>query len=188
MRTILRRRGNGAGADRGFTMVELMITLTVLAAVMVVLMTVIYAAQRSKMSTANRVESAQAARVALDMMTRDLRSAGYRADLDFLLTPQPPIAYIDSLQVLINADLAPWPDSLPGKLPGIPAAYSPTGFPRPFPLDATAWQPVKKYLTGAEVVRWTLDANNDGKVDSLDWTVANGQDAQRTPNRNDYVL
>src|SRR5438105_1229559 len=52
-----------SGMDRrGFTLVELMITLTVLAAVMVVLMTVIYAAQRSKISTSNRVESAQAAR------------------------------------------------------------------------------------------------------------------------------
>lgn len=41
---------------RGFTLVELMITLTVLAAVMVVLMTVMYAAQRSKTATSNRVE------------------------------------------------------------------------------------------------------------------------------------
>ena len=54
-----------AATAGGFTMIELMITLTVLAAVMVVLMTVMYAAQRSKTATSNRIESAQGARIAL---------------------------------------------------------------------------------------------------------------------------
>jgi prepilin-type N-terminal cleavage/methylation domain-containing protein len=175
---------------RGFTLVELMITLTVLAAVMVVLMTVMYAAQQSKTSTSNRVESTQGARIAVDMMARDLRSAGYGADLDWIAAPQPAVAYIDSLQVLINANMRPWPDGQPYVLPGPgqPQAYEPTGSPKPFPLNGTIWQPPMKYRGGAEVVRWTLDANNDGKVDSLDWTVPDGLDAQRTPNRSDYVL
>src|SRR5262245_9621815 len=112
---------------RGFTLVELMITLTVLAAVMIVLMTVMYAAQRSKTTTANRVESTQGARIAVDMMARDLRSAGYGADTDPIpgIAPQPPIAYIDSLQVLINANLVPFPDSLPSLVGGTPQAYQP---------------------------------------------------------------
>lgn len=172
---------------RGFTLIELMITLTVLAAVMVVLMTVMYAAQRSKTSTANRVESTQGARVALDMLARDLRSAGYGADID-AATPQTPIAYIDSLQVLLCANLYPFPDSLPDHPMGVPHAYDPAGWPRPAPLNGTAWQPPQKYRRGAEIVRWTLDVNNDGKADSLDWQDADGLDAQRTPNRNDYVL
>jgi prepilin-type N-terminal cleavage/methylation domain-containing protein len=172
---------------RGFTMVELLITLTVLAAVMVVLMTVMYAAQRSKTATSNRVESVQGARIAMDLLARDLRSAGYGADQDWA-TPQPPIAYIDSLQVLINANLYPWPDALPDQIKGGPQAYQPTGWPRPAPLNGTAWQPAIKYRTGAEIIRWTLDVNNDGKPDSLDWTDVDGMDAQRTPNQNDYVL
>jgi prepilin-type N-terminal cleavage/methylation domain-containing protein len=172
---------------RGFTLVELMITLTVLAAVMVVLMTVMYAAQRSKTSTSNRVESTQGARVAIDMLARDLRSAGYGADLD-AATPQPPIAYIDSLQVLICANLYPFPDSLPDKPMGVPHAYQPTGWPRPAPLNGTAWQPPQKYRRGAEIIRWTLDVNNDGKADSLDWQDTDGLDAQRTPNPGDFVL
>lgn len=189
MHTRLRHPDSRRGTDRrGFTMIELMVTLTVLAAVMVVLMTVIYAAQKSKTSTSNRVESAQAARIALDMMTRDLRSAGYGADQTYLALPQPPIAYIDSLQVLLNANMAPQIDSLPGMLPAPPAAYLPTGSPRPYPLNGTAWQPPKKYLTGAEVVRWTLDVNNDGNTNATDWADADGMDAQRTPNLNDYVL
>ncbi|HKQ58552.1 MAG TPA: FG-GAP-like repeat-containing protein [Candidatus Eisenbacteria bacterium] len=177
-----------ARSARGFTLVELMITLTVLAAVMIVLMTVMYAASRSKTSTSNRVESDQSARVAMDMLVRDLRSAGYGADMDYTTQPQPPIAYIDSLQVLLNANMAPFPDSLPGLLPSWPQAYSPVGFPRPYPLNGTAWQPPIRYRGGAETVRWTLDVNNDGKSDSLDWTAFNGLDAQRTPNRSDYVL
>src|SRR5690349_12542083 len=87
--------------DRGFTLIELMITLTVLAAVMLILLVVMKAAARSKTETGNQIEASQAARVALDMMSRDLRSAGYHADLDYLAAPQPPIAYIDSMQVLI---------------------------------------------------------------------------------------
>src|SRR5688572_6880085 len=97
-------------ARRGFTLVELMITLTVLAVVMIVLMTVLQAAQRSKTQTSNQIEASQAARAAMDLMTRDLRSAGYGADLYWLAAPQPAIAYIDSLQVLINANLQPFPD------------------------------------------------------------------------------
>ena len=173
---------------RGFTLVELMITLTVLAAVMIVLMTVMYAASRSKTATSNRVESEQSARIAVDMLVRDLRSAGYGADLDYTIQPQTPIAYIDSLQVLINANMRPFPDVLPGVTPLWPQAYDPAGAPRPFPLNGTAWQPPIRYQTGAETIRWTLDVNNDGKSDSLDWTAFDGLDAQRTPNRRDYVL
>ena len=158
-------------ARRGFSLVEMLITLTVLATVMIVLMTVMYSAQRSKAATTNQVESTQGARIAMDMMARDLRSAGYGVDLDWTALPQPPIAYVDSLTVLINADMSPWPDSLPGHPMGIPQAYRPDGLPRPFQLNGTTWQPPIKYRRGAEVVRWTLDANNDGAVNASDWTV-----------------
>ncbi len=176
------RRPSTAG---GFTLVELMITLTVLAVVMVVLMGIMYAAQRSKTATANQMEASQAARVALDMLTRDLRSAGYGADLDWLTQPQPPIAYIDSMQVLINANLTPFPDDT---VPKPPLAYIPTGTPKPFPLNGTPWTPPIKYRRGAEITRWTLDVNNDGQVNASDITSPNGADAQHTRNPDDYVL
>src|SRR5207302_11391673 len=84
------------GAERGFTLVELMITLVVLALVVVVLTTVMLTAQRGKVLSSNRVESSQPSRIALDMIARDLRSAGYGVDRD--ATPaQPMIAYMDSL-------------------------------------------------------------------------------------------
>lgn len=177
--------GGPAKDRRGFTLVELMITLTVLAVVMVVLMSVMYAAQRSKTTTTNNIESAQSARAALDMMSRDLRSAGYGADITYSPTPQPPIAYIDSLQVLINGNFSPWPDDT---VPKSPLAYNPAGNPKPFPLNATAWQPPTKYRRGAEIIRWTLDVNNDGQVSAADVADVNGLDAQRTPNPNDFIL
>jgi prepilin-type N-terminal cleavage/methylation domain-containing protein len=171
--------------DRGFTLIELMITLTVLAAVMLILLVIMKAAARSKTETGNQIEASQAARVALDMMSRDLRSAGYHADLDYLAAPQPPIAYIDSMQVLINADFQPGTGDT---VPQPPLAYNPAGNPRPYPLNGTIWQPPIKYRRGAELVRWTLDVNNDGVVNSADIASANGVEAQHTPNPNDYVL
>ena len=95
---------------RGFTLVELLITLTVLVVVMGTVAAIVYISSKSKAATANRIESAQGARAALDMMAADLRSAGYGADRDYL-TPQPQIAYIDSTQVLINANVSNGPDT-----------------------------------------------------------------------------
>lgn len=173
---------------RGFTLIELLITLTVLVVVMGTVSVIVYMSSKSKTASAQRIESVQGARAALDMLAGDLRSAGYGADLTYS-TPQPPIAYIDSTQVLINADLGPFPETSPETVYGAPQAYSPTGSPRPFPLDGTAWQPPVKYRGGgAEVIRYTLDANNDGAVNSNDPASANGALAGRTPNPDDYVL
>jgi len=171
---------------RGFTLIELMVTLVVLSIVMLALVTVMYTASRNKTSTVNLSESSSAARVATDLIARDLRSAGYGADLDYTTAPQRPIAYIDSLTVLINSNQQPYPDA--GTLHGWPLAYNPASAQRPFPLDNTAWQPPICYRTGAEIVAWTLDINNDGVVNAVDLAAADGIDAQRTPNPNDYEL
>ena len=76
---------------RGFTLVELLVTLVVLAVVMLSLMAVMYGTTRSKTATMNQLESVQAVRAGLDMLTRDLRSAGYGADIDYSPLPQPSI-------------------------------------------------------------------------------------------------
>jgi len=172
--------------DRGFTLVETMVTLVVMALVMIVIMSIVYALSRNKTATSNRIESSQGARVAIDLISKDLRSAGYATDRDS--PSQPPIAYIDSVQVLINEDLQPYPDttSLLGVVqPGTPQAYNPAGSPKPFQFNATAWTPQRKFLTGAETIRWTLDVNNDGQIDANDQA---GTDAAKTLNPNDYVL
>ena len=182
--SVLTRR---TGRARGFTLVELMITLVALAVVMIVLMTVIYAAQRSKLSTTNRMESVQAARVAATMMARDLRSAGYGADLSYA-SPQPSIAYIDSQEVILSGNFDPSPDSVGTGVHGYPLAYNPNTSPQPRPLIGTSWTPPIRYRTGAELVRWTLDVNNDGAVNASYIADANGTEAAATRNPGDYVL
>ena len=172
---------------RGFTLIELMITVMLLAVVVITLTTVMYAASRSKTMSANNIEASEAGRVALDMLARDLRSAGYGADLDYTARPQPPIAYIDSMQVLINENLEPYPDTASAG-PATPLAYNPTGSQQPRPLVATEWTPPIRYRTGAEIVRWTLDLDNDGQVDAADQGDVNAVDAQRTPNPDDFEL
>jgi prepilin-type N-terminal cleavage/methylation domain-containing protein len=172
--------------SKGFTLVELMVTLVVLGVVMISLMAVMYGTIRSKTATTNQLESVQAVRAGLDMLTRDLRSAGYGADLDYSLLPQPSVAYIDSSEVLINENLQPFPDSALVHTP--PLAYDPNGSPRPFPLNGTPYAPPIRYRSGAELVRWTLDVNNDGAVDGNDLTAPDGADASHSPNPNDFVL
>lgn len=170
----------------GFTLVEVLITLTVLAVVLGTLAGVLYSTSRSQRVTTNQVQSVQGARVALDLLARDLRNAGFRADLDYAASPQPPIAYIDSMQVILCADMNE-PASTPlGST--APSAYNPAGSPRPFPLNGTGWAPPIKYRTRAELIRWTLDVNNDGVVNGDDVASTEGVDAQRTPNPDDFVL
>ncbi len=171
--------------SRGFTLVETMVTLVVMAVVVVVLMAIMYAVSRNKTAQMNRVESSQGARVVAEKLSSDLRAAGYGTDDSTGTIPQPPIAYIDSVQVLINANLLPYPDTSATLGHQAPLAYDPSGSPKPFPLSGTVWAPPVKYHTGAEVIRWTLDTNNDGVIDASDIA---GTDAANTPNPNDYLL
>jgi len=182
-----RSRSAARRKSRGFTLVELMITVMLLAVVLITLTTVMYSASRSKTLTANNIEASEAGRVALDMVARDLRSAGYGADLDYTARPQTPIAYVDSMQVLIHANLEPYPDAASGGHIS-PLAYNPNGSPQPRPLAGTEWTPPIRYRTGAEIIRWTLDLDNDGQVDAADQADANAVDAQRTPNPDDFEL
>lgn len=177
----LRRR------QSGFTLVELMVTLVVFAIVVGSLALVVINFARSKDRTSQRTETLQGARAAVDLIARDIRSAGYGADLEFAAFPQPAIAYVDSAEIIMSQNQLPYPDTLTARRLS-PQAYDPAGAPKPKPLDGTAWQPPVKYATGAELIRYTLDVNNDGVVDANDVASAQGIDAARTPNPNDYVL
>ena len=171
---------------RGFSMIEMMVTLLIFSLLAAVVMTVLLVTSRQKNAISNEIGSTQMARTALDMLSRDLRSAGFGTD-NTAATPQPPIAYVDSMQILINANLSPYPDTSSATR-GVPLAYKPTGNPRPAPLNGTSWTPAVRYNTGAETVRWTLDLNNDGVVDANDFSATDAADANRTGNPNDYEL
>ena len=91
------------------------------------------------------------------------------------------------MQVLINSNMTPFPDTSQTQL-GLPLAYKPTGATKPKPLNGTSWAPTVRYRTGAETIRWTLDLNNDGAVNSTDMADDDARDARRSPNPNDYEL
>jgi prepilin-type N-terminal cleavage/methylation domain-containing protein len=168
---------------RGFTMIELLVTLSVLAILALALTAVLMTANRGKTSTVNNIESVQAARSALEMIADDLRSAGYGAD-QVSNPPQQPIAYVDSTELIVAENLQPFPDTTAGTH-APPLAYNPAGFPKPKTLNGTSWAPPMKYKTGAELVRYTLDVNNDGVIDANDRV---GTAAARQKNPDAYVL
>ena len=176
-------------ADRegGFTLLELVITLAVFAIVGVAIAVVVLRTSKSSRATAERVAAEQAARTALDYLSKDIRSAGYGVDTSYPGAAQPAIAYVDSTEIILCENLAPWPDTLSARRLS-PQAYDPAGSPKPAPLVSNTYTPPAKYRTGAELVRYTLDVNNDGRVDASDISSAQGADAQMTPNPNDYVL
>jgi prepilin-type N-terminal cleavage/methylation domain-containing protein len=186
MRASLPSSRPGRSSSAGFTLVELMMTLAIFALVAIAVTVVLQNSAKSKHRTSMRIESEMAARAALDMMARDIRTAGYGADRDYS-PPQPAIAYVDSLQIILSQNQYPYPDNATG--PIAPLAYNPAGMPRPFPLDGTPYAPpAQRYRTGAELIRYTLDVNNDGVVDAGDLSAPQGADAAATANPNDYVL
>jgi len=183
MRAHLRSWSHDRRPSAGFTLVEMLVTLVIFAVVAVTVTLVLINSASSKTRTTQRIESEQGARAAVDLMARDIRSAGYGADMDNA-PPQPAITYVDSKEILLAENQLPYPDPTTAA----PLAYNPAGNPKPFPLNATAWTPPMKYATGAELIRYTLDVNNDGVVDANDIASAQGADAAATPNPNDYVL
>jgi prepilin-type N-terminal cleavage/methylation domain-containing protein len=61
--------------DRGFTLVELILAAVILAFAMAAIFTLQWGGQQAYLLGANRIDTQQNARVALDLMTRELRSA-----------------------------------------------------------------------------------------------------------------
>ncbi len=174
----------------GFSLIEMMVTLVLLAIVVAVIATVMIGSQRSKSVTEARLEAQQNARTISDMIANDLRSAGYQID-ETTSPPQLAFAYVDSLELVINANLGPFPDTLvvAGQAsPDEPLAYNPSGTPLVPVLDGTGYEPPMRYTTGAETIRYTLDLNDDGVIDANDQSDALALDAQRTANPNDFVL
>ena len=171
----------GREAPRGFTLIEAMVTLLVLTVVMSGLMLVLQTTAMSRTRTVHGIEARQKAAAAMELIAADLRGAGSGND-GGAATPQPPIAYVDSLELMLCGDF-----SGGVTVPVDTLAYNPGGTPKPFKLTG-AYAPPIKYRTGAELIRWTLDLNNDGTIDGNDLSDANGVDAQRTQNPNDYML
>ena len=166
---------------RGFTLIEILITLSVLAVVMLALLLVLQGSVMSRFTSMTHIEARTKAATAIELIASDLRAAGSGVDAGYAI-PQLAIAYVDSLELMLCADLSGGVTS-----PVDTLAYGPSGTPKPSKLTG-GYAPPIKYRTGAELIRWTMDLNNDGAVDASDIADANGVDVQRTPNPNDYML
>jgi prepilin-type N-terminal cleavage/methylation domain-containing protein len=182
--------------EAGFSLVELMITLVVLAVVVAAVMVVMIGSQRSKANTEGIVESQQAARTAIEILARDIRSAGYGINKD-AVPAQPAFAYVDSMEMILYANLQPvaYRTSVLPSPTNPPLAPAPAGSPLPYfiltggsPYPAGYQLPAAKWSGGAEMVRYTLDINNDGAVNSSDQSNALAREAQRSLNPDDFVL
>jgi prepilin-type N-terminal cleavage/methylation domain-containing protein len=185
MRPHVRRRPPSRPPRAGFSLIEMMITLVLLAVVGAVIATVMIGSQRSKAVTEARVEAQQSARFIAGILGNDIRSAGYQID-ETTSPAQTAFAYVDSVEIILNANLVPFPDTMVSAI--APHALDPAGAPIPPRLAASPYRPTVKYTTGAESIRYTLDLDDDGDIDAGDQSHSLAVEAQRTANPNDYVL
>lgn len=165
---------------KAFTLIEMLITLTVFSIVIASVISIYINSQKTKMRVDSMTEAQQAARTAIDYMIKDLRAAGYNIDLEETATssPQRRIVYYSPYEIVFNANIKPVQDN-PAD-PKSPMAIDPAAGPKP-----VHYNPVKKFETGAETIVYTLDYNGDGIINSND---RNSPEARFTPNPNDYAL
>lgn len=166
----------------GFTLVEVIISLAIFAIIAAVLFTILIRNQQSARVTSNLVEAQQNARVAVDVLSRDIRMAGYGVDV---LNYQPVVQYAAPFEIMYNANLTPFPDTSDPR--GDPLALDWTGSNLPPHSQRPSTDPHD--TTGAETVVYTLDYNEDGNIDNVDVGEAEGNEQARVSyNPNDMML
>ena len=87
--------------EAGYSLVELLVSLAVLALVLAGILSILFTGQRSYLAGAARVEAQQAARVGLERMVKELREAGY----DPTGAGFPPIVVAEPTRVTFQRDL-----------------------------------------------------------------------------------
>src|SRR5437868_451911 len=127
-RNSIDRSAGSARSAAGFTMVELLITLGVAALAVVALFAFVLGTRGVWAQQNDLAEAQEEARTAVDLITRDLRSAGYGADHQHSPV-QPAFAYASQNELIMAGNLLPYPDTSSAHHGG-PVAYSPTGNPQ----------------------------------------------------------
>ena len=147
---------------RGFTLVELMISMVVLGLVLIAVAGLFALFVKSSGRTTGYADAQQNSRIALDCITDNLRQAG--SDVDYFRGQQP-IVHGGPYQIVFNADI----DN------GQPVGGNPplrsidiNGSPNTVPTGGTIlYSPSDNYDSDAETVTFTLDSDNDGDIDSV---------------------
>ncbi len=166
---------------RGFTLVEVMISVAIFAIIASVLFMILIRNQRSARITTNLVEAQQNARVAIDVLARDIRIAGYGVDIQ---NEQPAVQYAGPFEMMFNANMVPYPDTTVPR--GNPTAVHWGGGNLPPHSRRT---PAADDTTGAETIVYTLDFTRDGNINGQDVDASTGNpQAAETYNPNDMML
>lgn len=164
---------------KGFTLVELLITLTVFSIVIASVLSIYINSQKTKYRVDQMTIAQQASRNALDFMIKDIRSTGYSIDIEESSTqmPQRSVSYAGPYEMIFHCNIEPNPDT--PENPQAPSAMKP-GFGNP-----AHYTPSRQFTTGAETIVYTLDYNNDGIINTADKT---STEAAFTANPDDYAL
>ncbi|MEB3323316.1 MAG: prepilin-type N-terminal cleavage/methylation domain-containing protein, partial [Synechococcaceae cyanobacterium] len=166
--------------ERGFTALEALVTITVFAVVMLFAVTTFQGSHRMTRSATVQGDSQQSARLAIDVVTKDLRSVGYGIDVGL---GQPSLVHAAPYDVIFNANVTPGEEN--PVAPGFPRAMDPAQQPSTVPPGGALYTPADDFRTGAETIRYTLDSSGDGLLDQQDV----GDDPEEaTMNPRDYVL
>jgi len=160
---------------KGFTLAELMVAITILGIIMGGVVMVLINSDRAKRKNDLIIEAQQQGGAALEMLVRDIKSAGYGIPME---SDQPVICYATPFEIIFNANLNPFPDSLGLKQP---RAYDPGVTPH-----CPNYSVVLPYSGGVETYRYTFDSDNSGTFTSADRS--DDVFETKTFNPNDVVL
>jgi type II secretory pathway pseudopilin PulG len=170
-------RGN---RSQGFSAIEALVSIVILAIVVLFSVTIFQSSNRAARKATIQGDSQQSARVAIDLLTRDLRGLGYGLEIG---AGQPALVYASPWDVIFNANLEPGTDD--PMAPGSPGAIDLSRAPAVVPVGGPIYVPPVTYASGAETIRYTLDSNGDGQVGLGDL----GDDPEEaSPNPRDFVL
>jgi prepilin-type N-terminal cleavage/methylation domain-containing protein len=175
------RRACDGSRQAGFTMMEVLVVLVISAAVLAFAYSFLTKGLDATRAGEDHATVQQNLRVAGEMLSDQIRMAGYGVDFG---NGQQGLAYAGPWDIIFNANLNPDPDVFGD--PRVPLALDPNLSPASVPAAGTIlYAPARAFGTGAETIRLSLDSNDDGVVDDSD----RGDDDEEVDGGDrDYVL
>lgn len=156
---------NRSNRNRGFSLLEMMIALTVGALLILISYDVLTSQKRAGEAQNQLMSAQQNASVSLETLTKDLRLAGTNID-DFNKQP----VFIDAApyQVIFNADVSSGPFGVPSMSKSQAVALSNGAYYSPGSYPGENLGTRERYNNGAETIRYTFDRDANGVVSSAD--------------------
>jgi prepilin-type N-terminal cleavage/methylation domain-containing protein len=159
-------------SQKGFTLIELMIALVLLSLIVAAIISIFINSQKAKRDSELVSETQQTARVLIERIAEDIRTAGYGANA---IAGHDPIVYAGPFDIMLSENLAPYPDDPENH--GFPLAINPLKTPLP---GGGLYTPATFFDDGTETIRYSFDTNNDGTITTGD----RGDDLEERLSRN----